>query len=397
MTISTPGVFQRCRPDCPPRCRRHLWSFTAEVGRDSRGHRRQITKGGFPTQRDAKIARENVVSQFRSGSLVDAPKQTVGHYLEGWLARKIESGALRPTTARSYQAHIDCYLRPHLGDIRLGDLRPAHIELMYSVIRRKGAAGRPLSAATVRRVHATLGSALRDARRRGELALDPSTNVALPAGQRPRVRPWEPSQFGAFLDSIEGHRLSPMFLLAGTAGLRRGELCGLRWSDVDLELGRLIVRQQIVAVGHATHVGPTKTHGGDSRIVDLDTGAISALRIGRARQAAEQLAWGPAYESTGLVFTREDGRGWHPELITKAFPRLAKRAGLVPCRLHDLRHLAASLMLASGAPLALVSKRLGHSSITITADTYQHLFDGVGRDAAERAAALVPRAVRGRS
>ena len=396
MTGSKDGVYQRCRPECPARCRRHAWNFTVEVGHDSSGRRRQVTKGGFTTRRAAKIARDAVVRQYRTGSLAENPRQTVGPYLDAWLLRKTEVGALRPTTARAYKRHIDTYLRPHLGHVRLADLSPVQIELMYAAIRRSGANGRPLSAASVRRVHATLRSALRDGVRRRELACDPCANVVVPAGQRPRVQPWEPAQFGAFLDAIEGHRLAPMFLLAGTAGLRRGELCGLRSSDVDLELGRLIVHQQVVAVGHATHVGPTKTHGADSRVVDLDDGTINALRTWRSRQVAEQLAWGPAYQDSKLVFTREDGRGWHPEVVTKSFPRLAKQAGLVPCRLHDLRHLAASLMLASGAPLALVSKRLGHSSITVTADTYQHLFDGVGRDAAERAAALVPRAVRGR-
>lgn len=171
-------------------------------------------------------------------------------------------------------------------------------------------------------------------------------------------------------------------------------MCGLRWCDVDLDAGRLVVHQQVVPVGHATHVGPPKTVGAEARVVDLDTGTIEALRAWRARQAAERLAWGPGYTDTGLVFTREEGRGWHPEYVTKTFPRLARDAGLEPCRLHDLRHLAASLMLASGAPLPLVSKRLGHSSIAITADTYQHLLEGVGREAAERAAALIPRTVR---
>lgn len=274
----------------------------------------------------------------------------------------------------------------------LTDLRPAHVERTYARIKAEGAAGRPLSAASVRRVHATLRSALRDAVRRGEISTDPTTRVVLPSSHRPKVHPWEPAVFGQFLDAIDGHRLAPLYLLAGTAGLRRGELAGLRWCDVDLDAGRLVVHQQVVPVGHTLHIGPPKTVGAEARIVDLDSGTVDALRAWRAQQAAERLSWGPAYTDAGLVFTQEDGRGWHPETVTKTFPRLAKKAGLEPCRLHDLRHLAASLMLASGAPLPLVSKRLGHSSIAITADTYQHLLEGVGREAAERAAALIPRA-----
>ena len=142
--------------------------------------------------------------------------------------------------------------------------------------------------------------------------------------------------------------------------------------------------------GHEVQFGAPKTRAGQRR-VDLDEGTIAVLRGVRRRQAEERLAWGPAYEDTGLVFTHEDGRGVHPEVITKTFRRLAQRAGVRVVRLHDLRHGSASLQLAAGVDLAVVSKRLGHSTLTLTSDTYSHLIGGVGRDAAERTRALVPR------
>jgi hypothetical protein len=124
------------------------------------------------------------------------------------------------------------------------------------------------------------------------------------------------------------------------------------------------------------------------RLYALMMGALLGHRLG---QDGEREAWGPAYVDHGLVFAREDGEPLHPESVTKRFGRLAAAAGLRPIRLHDLRHGQASLMLAAGVPLAVVSKRLGHSSVAITSDTYSHLLEGVGREAAERAAALVPR------
>lgn len=174
-------------------------------------------------------------------------------------------------------------------------------------------------------------------------------------------------------------------------GLRRGEACGLRWVDVDLQRGALWVRQQVVQLGHELVVGPPKTASGEDRRVDLDEQTVGTLLAHRLAQDAERATWGAAWVETGLVFTREDGSGWHPETVTKRFIALATEAGVRPVRLHDLRHGQASLMLAAGVPLAIVSKRLGHSSITITSDTYSHLLDGVGRQAAEAAAGLVPR------
>ena len=175
-------------------------------------------------------------------------------------------------------------------------------------------------------------------------------------------------------------------------GLRRGEACGLRWQDVDLQGYRLHVRQQLIQLGHAVVAGPIKTASGQDRVVDIDEHTVGAPLAVRLRQDTEHDAFGDGWTDTGLVFTREDGTSLHPEIVTKRFHRLAVEAGLRPVRLHDLRHGQASLMLAAGVPIAVVSKRLGHSSIAITSDTYSHMLEGVGRAAAEAAAKLVPRA-----
>ncbi len=180
---------------------------------------------------------------------------------------------------------------------------------------------------------------------------------------------------------------------------------GLRWDDVDLERGVLIVRQQIVSLYGDVPVcpycgeqhrgavfGKPKTASGEDRVVELDGGVVGVLLAHRFAQDAEGAAWADAYSDHGLVFAREDGRPIVPSTVTKRFVALGVAAGLRRVRTHDLRHGQASLMLAAGVPMAVVSKRLGHSTISITSDTYSHLLEGVGRDAAERAAALVPRA-----
>jgi Phage integrase family len=156
----------------------------------------------------------------------------------------------------------------------------------------------------------------------------------------------------------------------------------------------IVVRQQLTSVNGRVAFAPPKTASGEGRLVELESGTLGTLLALRLAQDAERAALGEAYQDGGLVFAREDGRPYDPDHVTKTFRRLAVAAGLRPVRLHDLRHGAASLRLAAGVPIELVSKVLGHSSIAITANTYSHLLPGVARQAAEAAAALVPRTPR---
>ena len=206
------------------------------------------------------------------------------------------------------------------------------------------------------------------------------------------AQPWEPGELGRFLDHAVGHRLGVVYDLIAATGLRRGEALGLRWSDVDLSAAALVVRQQLVDTGKGSPTfGPPKTAAGYHRRVELDQRTVGALLLHRLTQDEERRQWGSAYADLDLVFAQENGSPYDPAKVTKTFTTLAREAGLRQVRLHDLRHGAASLMLPAGIPVGVVSKRLGHSSITLTNDTYQHLLEGVGRHAAEAAAALVPR------
>jgi integrase len=180
----------------------------------------------------------------------------------------------------------------------------------------------------------------------------------------------------------------------------------LRWSDVNIDRGRLVVRQQLVQIaGH--HAGPycgqahremlfgsPKTASGDARIVELDGQTTGLLLEHRLRQDTERAQWGDAYADHGLVFAHEDGTPLYGDEVTKRFGELCDAAGVRRVRLHDLRHGRASLLLAAGADIAVVSKILGHGSINITSDTYAHLLEGVGKAATEAASALVPRSHR---
>jgi len=404
------------------------WYYKAELPPAPNDKRRTKRKGGFATRRAAQAALIDLLDRVQKRTHVDAGKITVGHYLDQWLAGK---GKLRPGTRRTYNDHIRLYLRPALGHLRLEDLTTADIEPMYATIRQLGRLAaatkaspelaamlaardqrhvRPISAATIRRVHTTLMSALNTAARRRLVPFNPAAYVELEpeprakavvwtddrvaewrvTGQRPKVAVWTPQQTGAFLDHAAGDRLYALYLLIAFRGLRRGEAIGLPWTDVDLDRELLTISQQVVQYGSRVDVGVPKSESG-ARTIAMDSITIAVLRSHRARQAAERLAWGSAWVDTGLVFTREDGSRLVPERVSRHFNKLVRDAGLPPIRLHHLRHGAATLALASGANLKVVSEMLGHSTIGITANTYTSVLPELAREAAEAAARLVPR------
>ena len=205
------------------------------------------------------------------------------------------------------------------------------------------------------------------------------------------VMVWRPDHLGAFLDTSANDRLYALYHLIAYRGLRRGEAAGLAWEDVDLAGAALAVRRQRVQLGWEVIEDDPKSDAGE-RTVALDAGTVTALRSYRRGQLTERLAWGPAWVDSGKVITRENGEPLHPATITDRFHELVAAADLPPVRLHDLRHGAASLMLAAGVDLKVVQETLGHSSITLTSDTYTSVYPAVAAAAADAAASLVPRA-----
>lgn len=357
------------------------------------------------------VARAKVLEVYRAGRWPAHPSMTVGEWLQVWFAAKITAGTLRPTTARCYRQQLDQYLLPRIGSVRLSRLRASDLTAMYAAIVSERAAAiaeadrqqaredeyavaagrarcrvrRPPSfgPTSVVRLHGTVHAALNAAVRAGEIASNPARYAEVPRRRRSKVRPWSAQDYGVFLDYLQDTHdpMAALFRVAGHTGLRRGELCGLRWEDVDTRARVLVVRRQILDIGAGTFIGKPKTRSGEDRVVDLDVGTARMLNSLRRAQADE----------SGYVFTGPSGGPWHPATVSHRFRRLNTLAGLPRCRFHDLRHLAASLQLAAGVDIAIVSKRLGHSTYTITADTFCHLLPGVGRTAAEAAAHMVPR------
>ncbi|MCY0922997.1 site-specific integrase [Streptomyces sp. H27-G5] len=203
------------------------------------------------------------------------------------------------------------------------------------------------------------------------------------------VMVWTPEQTGAFLDFVADDRLYAMWHLIAFRGLRRGEACGQPWSETNLDRHSLTVTGQLVQDGWEVEASEPKTDSG-FRVVVLDDDTVTVLERHRKQQEADRAEWEAAWVNTGLVFTQEDGSWLHPGKVTDLFERLVAASGLPPIRLHDLRHGAATLMLAADIDIKIVSDTLGHSDTRITRDIYQSVLPHVGKSAAEATAKLVP-------
>lgn len=380
---------------------------------------RQYRRGGFGSQVQAYTAMEAARAELLAPAR--EPDLSTGEWLRFWLGEKQRSGGasaagrkVAATTARGYAGHLELYLIPVLGDIPLRQLAPRDIAALFRDLEA-GQAGRarPLSAASIRRVYATLRSALNAAVKQQKIDRNPALLIDLASGARPKAmvwtaervavwqrtgrRPspvmvWTPEQTGAFLDSAADDPLYALYHLVALRGLRRGEAVGLSWSDVDLDGGVLLVREQVVQLGW--QMLRTTPKAGSERVIALDTGTVEVLAAHRRRQRTELGFLGVDPDATSAVFTRADGQLVHPSYVTRHFNELVRAAGLPPIRVHDLRHGAATLALASGVDMKVVQEMLGHSSITITADTYTSVLPQVARAAAQAAADLVPRAAR---
>lgn len=240
---------------------------------------------------------------------------------------------------------------------------------------------------------------------------NPAKHVELPSAARPKalvwteeriaywmatgLRPspvmvWTPEQTGAFLDFIADHPLYPMWRLIAFRGLRRGEACGLRWVDFHARNQSLAVATQLVQDGWDVIEGAPKTDSG-IRVIALDAETVTDLEAHRIKQERARRDWEDSWVETGRVFTQEDGSWLHPGKVSDLFERLVQAAKLPPIRLHDLRHGAATLMLAADIDIKIVSDTLGHSDTRITRDIYQAILDDLAIAAAEAVVDLVPR------
>ena len=318
------------------------WTYVVDLGQKPGGGRNQKWKGGYATKRQAEEALTKALAEFHRGDYVEPSRLTLGGFLKDQWLPAIRS-SVRSGTWDSYERIVDSAIMPRIGSHPLQGLTGATLNAFYGDLLREGRKdGRGgLAPKSVRNIHVVIRKALDDALRWSLVA----RNVAVQANP-PRLRgagdsdmrTWAAEQVRTFLDGIGDHRFHPALVLAASTGMRRGEVLGLRWQDIDFSAKRLAVRNTLLSVAYKIERGTPKTARG-RRSLPLDGTTLAVLRSHRARQAEERLAWGPLYEDNGLVFTREDGRPIHPDLFSKVFDQLVARSKLPRIRLHDYADL----------------------------------------------------------
>jgi integrase len=315
-----------------------------------------------------------------------ADELRVSGWADPWLVQKQATVSLR--THVLYRGWYEHYIRDALGHKLLQQVMPAEITTLFVDLRDK------LKPRTLRTGWVITKMMFADAQRAGLIVTNPCDRAVPPPAPRrsQSMRVWTAAQEGQFLQEIATEPDHAVFRLAATTGMRRSELLGATWESVNFDSGTLDVRQTVVEDRSGRPVLSTTKTQGSRRTIDLDPATIEALKQHRRHQLAERLRLGFGRVESDLVFCHPDGKPIPPQRLTARFAVLVKRSSLPRIKLHDLRHTHASLLLANGTPVNVVSERLGHADSSITLKIYAHLLPGQARDAALRLAALVDRA-----
>ena len=403
------------------------WWARADLGWINGKRQRKAVYGKTRAEVAAKLG--NVLRDVQQGIPLASERQTVAQYLGYWLD-EIARTRVRPLTLRSYEERVRLHILPGLGRVALARLTPQRVQTWINDRIASGA-----SPQSCRYNRAVLRAALTHAVRWGMLPRNPAALVDLPRASKTEIRPFSPEQARAFLAAAAGNRIEALFTVALAVGLRQGEALGLAWKDVSVDDGTLQVRRTLHRIGgdrvrlralraerkeltvrwrnstdaeerarfaqerarlwkeiqgvrrHFSLGEPKSARS--RRTINLPAFVVKALRAHRARQLEERLIAGGDWQDSGLVFTTRRGTPLDPRAATKVFHAIRSAATLPPIRFHDLRHTAATLLLAQGVSPRVIMETLGHSQISLTLDTYSHILPALQQEAADRMDAVL--------
>ncbi len=367
--------------------RNNGWVYVVDVNPVG-APRKQRTKSGFRTKPEAQTALHEVQQSIVVGRYVAPMHMTLGQYLtEMWLPAIRSS--IRPSTWTSYEAYLRLYVVPRIGDLPLQTITRNQLRILYGELETNGRVrgGGGLKRKTVHNIHITLLKALGDAEEDQLISRNPAVRAhRTGADDRTQVNTWNAQQVRRFLRHVANDRLFALWRLAVATGMRRAEIIGLRWRDVDFAAGQIAVVQTRLKANGTTYFAGPKT-ARSRRTIAIDPVTVDVLRRHRAAQARERLALGPSYEDNDLVFCFANGQPLDPDGVTQRFQRHARHARLPVLRFHDLRHTHATLGLMAEVHPKVMQERLGHSSVAFTLDIYSHAIPTMQGEAAQKVAA----------
>jgi len=354
------------------------YSIVLNLGVDpATGKRKQQWISFKGTKKEAEKKRDELLHQLDTGTFFKPGKSTLGEYLTKWIVDYQPN--LSPRGYERYEGITRKYLIPYLGSVVLTQLRPEHIQAHYTAMLNKG-----LSPKTVSYHHSVLHVALQTAFKWGMIYRNPADAVDPPRVPRKDMSVWDSIELNQFLSVAKDSPYYELYFLALYTGMRRSELLALRWIDIDFIYSQVYVNRGMQRLKDNTFIFTEPKSERSRRTIALSPSAILLMRDYKEQQEREAKELGTTLNDTDLIFSRIDGTPLRPNTVTRCWNEAAKKAGVKVIRLHDARHTHASLMLKQGVHPKIVQERLGHSSISMTLDTYSHVAPGLQEAAAQK-------------
>ena len=343
---------------------------------DMNGKKQQKKVGGFETRKAATEYHNQFMTSIQQGRRRGTTKLRVGEYLVNeWLPK--QENILKASSFATYVRIVNSYLVPHLGNIRLEEVNARRIEQMFNDLLKTGARGKSLkantalSAKTVSDIAGVLHRAFKDAVRWDLIATNPITSAKKPPRRTKEMSAWTPEELNRFINVSSTDRFFAVWHLAATSGMRRGELLGLTWNDIDFTTGKVTIRKTRIRAGNAT-IEETPKSRKSQRTFAIDKQTLGVLKKWKTRQGSEHLALGT--KVSDHVVTETDGTLPDPNTFSRRFKALCKKSGLRVIRLHDMRHSYVVAARRAGADLKTISERIGHADPKVTLTVYDHVF-----------------------
>lgn len=358
------------------------YTIVFDIGRDENGKRKQKSKGGFRTKKEAEKALNEIKFKLQKGEYFESEDIFFKDYLNKWMKEYCKN-TLAPKTITTYNQLMICYILPKLGNIKLDKLKPLDLQSFYNYLQND----LNLSGTTALHCHTIIHTSLKHAVQWQILNKNVADAVTRPKRTNSKMNVLNVEDMNKLLERLEGSTLYLPVILAVTAGLRRGEILGLTWNNIDLQKKTIYVEHQLQKVDDEYKLLPTKTAKSKRKVALLDY-TIPILKSHRKLQLQNQLLLGSEYEDNNLVCCKSDGKPYDPDYVSRNFlrkmTRISEELNIPKIRFHDLRHTHATLLLKQGVNPKIVSERLGHSNISITLDTYTHVLPDMQKEAAEK-------------
>lgn len=376
----TSGSIRQRRPK--------VWQITIELPKDPiTGKRNRKYRTVEGTKKEAERAMHEFITELEKGIYVANSNISITEWVHTWLEVYIIPN-VSPTTLSRYQGMIKRYIDPVIGNIPVQQLNTLAVQSWVNGLKISPSSGKEMSAATIKHAYHVLKGAMDKAVLAGIIYRSPCTGIMLPKGQKMQAVIYDEKQIRQLLDAASGTEMELVIDMELCLGLRRGELLGLEWDDIDWEHNQVkIIRNRVVVDGKSVVKEPKTATS--VRTLDVPVPLMQKLRKHKMQRLSNKLRLGQAYTATNYIIVHPDGKPIYPEYLSQMLTKLQDKANLPKCRFHDLRHLCASIMLLQGVNVKVAQERLGHKDISTTMNIYSHVLPSSAKEAADKIGQLV--------